>query len=41
VDIPPAICISRKIGVGALEIADILENEAKNLLIRLLNARRD
>ena len=23
-DIPPAICISRKIGVGALEIADIL-----------------
>ena len=24
VDIPPAICFSRKIGVGALEIADIL-----------------
>jgi len=24
VDMPPAICISRKIGVGALEIADIL-----------------
>jgi hypothetical protein len=44
VDIPPAICISRKIGVGALEIADILEieeNEAKSLLGRFDKEQRD
>jgi len=28
-EIPPAICFSRKIGVGALEVADILAKKIK------------
>jgi len=40
VDIPPAICISCKIGVGALEIADILAEKINFRVVARTNAEK-